>query len=247
MQNNIYTKIAFGVLFICLNAVAVFASDIELTNRVTRAATLAQLQLAENSYKVEISLHWKKEVTLGDMMLREPRRPAHKEQIMRTEQKETFCQGVLTNEGQQVLMPASCLREGKYKLDALTLQFQNGCRILKQGHEVILQGEIARLDVPANITAGLFAIPAETIPEGQGLQDWYGAEMTKHLRSFFHAKNVGPLGRTRLKISTAKQRTLQVGDALIYQGKVVALVKKVVPGYADRFGGVSESAFALIR
>ena len=69
---------------------------------------------------------------------------------------------------------------------------------------------------------------------------------TAHLHSFFLAHNVGPLSRTRPGL-TAGRRRLQVGDVLIYQGRVVALVKKVVSSYADGLGGVSERAFAVVR
>ncbi|MBR4683080.1 MAG: hypothetical protein IKP06_07295 [Elusimicrobiaceae bacterium] len=245
MQNNIYTKVLFGAVFICLNALAVFAGEAELTPRVARVA--AQAQLAENPYEVEISLHWKKEITLRDMMLRAPRRPARQEQVIKEKQKDTSCRGVLVHDGHYVLFPSVCVEEGKYQLDDLTLHFKNGRRIVIAGEKVKKSGEIIWLPVPADVTLGAPSVQTMPVAAGLSLQEAYGEEMTRHLRLFFHAKNVGPLGRTRIKMSAVERGILQVGDALIYQGKVVALVKKVVGSYTDRLGGVSESAFAVIR
>ncbi len=246
MQNNLYTKIALGVLFVGLQALAAFAAEPDIASKVARAAAAAELQRAENPYEVIVSLHWKKEVTLGDLMLRAPRRPARKDQVIQVKQKDTSCRGVLVKGGERVLMPSSCLNERKYQLNHLTLHFRNGRSVSKTAAQVQVKEEIAWVEVPVTLTAGAPSVVAAAVPAGQSLQAVYGAEMTSHLRSFFHAKKVGPLSRTRPGPTTGRG-LLQVGDALIYQGRVVALVKKVVSGYATTFGGVSESAFAVVR
>ena len=79
MKNNIYAKVILSALFVGLNALVAFAEVPDLESKVARAAAEAALQRGENPYEVAISLHWKKEVTLGDMMMRAPRRPARKD------------------------------------------------------------------------------------------------------------------------------------------------------------------------
>ena len=244
MQHNIYTKVALGALFICLQAGAVFAQHPDVKNNVTRAVAAAALQRAEAAYEVAVSLDWKKEVTLGDLMLRAPRRPARKEDVVYVKQKNTRCRGVLVENGTRVLMPAACLEERKYQLERIVLHFANGRQAVKNTQELQVNGDIVWAQVPAQLTAGLPSVAAATAPQGKRLQDIYGAEMSSHLRSFFHMKNVGPLSRTR---PGAGRSRLRVGDAVIYQGKVVALVKEVVGAYGTTFGGVSEKAFAIIR
>ena len=246
MKNNIYAKVILSALFVGLNALVAFAEVPDLESKVARAAAEAALQRGENPYEVAISLHWKKEVTLGDMMMRAPRRPARKEQVIQVKQKDTVCRGILAQQGSQVLMPAACLKEGKFQLDNFTLQFNNGQSAFKLPGDVEIKGEIAWVPVSTRLTAGSPSAAIANIPRGKTLQDNYGAEMTSHLRSFFHARNVRVLARTRPGMNVSRP-LLKVGDALIYQGKVVALVKKVVSSYSSSFGGVSESAFAVIR
>lgn len=245
MKNKSYVKIILPVLLLSVSGVS-WAAGPDLKTNVERAVVQVVLGQEAARYAVTVSLDWKKEVTMGDLMLRAPRRPARKDQVIQVKQKNTVCRGILANQGTRVLMPAVCLREGKYQLDKLTFIFQNGRSYSQSAQHVAVKEEVAWADVPAELTAGIPSATVSAVPQGQSLQDFYGAGMTSHLRSFFHAKKVTALSRTRPG-KPIRGPELQLGDALVYQGRVVALVKKVVSSYGNAFGGVSESAFAVLR
>ena len=223
----------------------VSASEQSLADRVARTVFTKAVQQTKNVYNVHILLRWKKEITLGDMMWRNPRRPARKEQVIKSKQAVTDCLGVLTNEGSRVLFPAVCLKKAGYELERIDLSFQNGSHISKSAQEIIFRGEIAQIEVSSQATAGLPYAVANEIPAGRSLQEFYGEEMTSYLHKFFHDRNIFSC-RVRRGFVSSRPR-LTVGEPLIYHGRVVALVKKEIDTYADGFGGVSESAFAIVR
>ena len=227
---------------ICMGGWA-FAQTDSLQHAVARTMFAAQQQI--QPYEVQMELEWDKDITLENLMLRAPRRPSRKEQVIYTKHKTTHCRGVLQGSGTQVLLPASCLEQGKYTLSRAWLFFQNMSTVLISPLSVQVEGEIARVEVPASATVGLLGLTAAPVPAGQSLQQAYGPDMTAHLQMFFREKAV-PSCRVRRGVNKRKP-TIRIGDALIYQGKVVALVKEEVSDYGGRFGGVSESAFAVIR
>lgn len=245
MKNKNYLIIILTV--VCMtSAIFSFAEPVDIQREIIRSLAQATLQSEEEPYTVSAWFEWEREVTLGDMMMRSPRRPARKEQVIHTKHKYTQCRGVLVDDGTRVLLPASCVQQGKYRLRQFSLHFSNNRTTFLGGENLQIGDEIAQVQVSHSVTEGVPSLSVGSVPGGRGLQESYGAEMTTQLYSFFHAHNVGPLRRTRPGV-TLGHGQLQVGDALIYQGRVVALVKKAVSSYADGFGGVSENAFAVIR
>ena len=244
MKNKSYTIVLALVMLAGFCAPAL-ASEQNLAERVARTVLTKAVQQTQNVYGVQISLHWEKEITLGDMMLRRPRRPARKEQVIKSKHTTTDCLGVLTDGGARVLFPSVCLQKNGYVLESMDLSFQNGSYVSKSAQEIVSRGEISQLEVPWQMTAGLPAAVVSTTPENKSLQAFYGEEMTSHLRTFFHDRNIFSCRVRRGLVSS--RPNLTIGEPLVYQGRVVALVKEEVSTYADGFGGVSESAFAIVR
>ena len=245
MKNKNYLMIILTAVCIS-SAVFSFAAPADTQRAVSRALMQNTLQNEEEPYTVLAWFDWEREVTVGDRMMRAPRRPAKKTQVIHTKHKYTQCRGVLVDDGTRVLLPASCVQKRKYRLRQFSLHFANNSTIFLGGENLQVGDEIAQVRVSRSTTKGVPSLSVGPVPGGQGLQEAYSPEMTAHLHSFFLAHNVGPLSRTRPGL-TAGRRRLQVGDALVYQGRVVALVKKVVSSYADGLGGVSERAFAVVR
>ena len=244
MKNKSYAIVMLLIILAGFCA-PVLASEQNLTERVAQTVFSKVAKQTGNIYRVHLSLHWKKDITLGDMMWRRPRRPARKEQVIKSKHTTTDCLGVLTDGGSRVLFPSVCLRKNGYVLESMDLSFQNGSYVSKSAQEIVSNGEIAQLKVPLQATAGLPSAAVSSTPAGKSLQAFYGEAMTSHLLAFFHDRNIFSCSVRRGLVSS--RPNLTIGEPLIYQGRVVALVKKEIDTYADGFGGVSESAFAIVR
>lgn len=243
MKNKSYAIALSGMILVGFYAPAL-ANAQNLTNRVSRII-FSKMEQQRETYHVHISLQWKKDITLGDLMWRNPRRPARKDQVVQSKRVFSDCLGVLTNEGTRVLFPAVCLQKDGYELESVELSFQNGSRVSKSAQEIISRGEISQTEVSLQTTQGLPSVEVGIVPQGKSLQEFFGDGMIAHLRTFFHGKNIFSCHVRRGLISS--RPNLTIGEPLIYQGRVVALVKKEIDTYADGFGGVSESAFAIVR
>lgn len=92
MKNKSYVKIILPVLLLSVSGVS-WAAGPDLKTNVERAVVQATLGQEAARYAVTVSLDWKKEVTMGDLMLRAPRRPARKDQVIQVKQKNTVCPG----------------------------------------------------------------------------------------------------------------------------------------------------------
>ena len=237
-----YTKLVLIVGLLSFGGGA-WAQQDTLAPAVARTVAAAQQQ--PQPYEVRLTLHWEKEVTMGNLMLRAPRRPARKEQVIYTKSKQTVCRGVLVRPQMQVLFPASCLEQKGYTLNRAVLDFQTGHTVLVSALSLQVKDEIAQFAMPANGLQNVPGVAVKTVPAGKSLQDAYGPDMTEHLRNFFHQKAVTSC---HVRRGVTKRRpTLRIGDAVIYQGNIVALVKQKVDNYGGTLGGVSEDAFAIIR
>ena len=227
--------------------ICAFAAESSLQRQVEQAARTAALDARPHAaYEVGVNLAWNKKVTLGDVMLRTPRRPAKKSMVLQEKQEQTQCNGVLVKQGQYVLAPASCFENGKFSLTQLTLHFANGSQAQVPVQALSVKGEVAWLQVPAQAAKQLPSLPVALTPGSQSLQEAHGDKMTSFLKQFFRHRRVVERRRSRPGKVYATPR-LRVGEPLVYQGQVVALVKQRVNSYGGAFGGVSEIAFAVVR
>ena len=74
-----------------------------------------------------------------------------------------------------------------------------------------------------------------------------GEDIENFLLSFFHSKGVPSHRRSRIG-GFSHHPTVKVGEPVLYQGKVIALVKQIPFTFRRGiFGGISESPFAIIH
>ncbi len=243
----IRTKISIYVVGAMLGAglaQVAWAAPSSLESKVARAVMAAQV-MAER-YMVTIKVQFKKQVALKDRMLRSPRRPANPNQVIAVSRVQTECLGVLVSQGTRVVLPEVCTVKGGYTLDKISLQFANGKEISVAPSEVSVKEDVAWLRVDTAQTKGLSYVTVKPVTSGKSLQEAFGDAMTQHLKQFFRARGVVQHRRCRPGLVYSEPR-LQLGEPLFYDGKLVALVKTRVRTYGGLLGGVSESAFAIIR
>ena len=216
-----------------------------LKNQVARAAALAEMN-QQGGYAVDVIAHFKKEKLLKDYMMRHPRRPAHARQVISVHVVQKKCVGTLVSNGTRVVTPEVCVSRDDYMLEKITVRFSNGQKMTLDASDVSVKEDVAWLRVDPIYTKEL--APANFLPvvEGKSLQDVFGTDMTDHLKRFFHVRGVAERRRCRVGSIYGRPR-LKVGEPLFYNGELVALVKQSVRTYGGLFGGVSESAFAIIR
>lgn len=243
MKKTYYIKV-FVSLLLATVPLGTFAQRAAFTPALDRAAAQAK-QLSDST--VQVMLDWHKEVKMSDVMFRRPR---VKDSVISVKRKQTYCKGTLLQDGEHVLIPAVCAHKNKYHLDQVTLKFANG--YVAQGSAQVLRTkeDIAVITVNAQATQGLRGLPVAAIPSGQTLQETFGESMKDWLLQFFHRKGIPSRSRRcgRHRYRTRSNPSLQVGDPVIYNGKLVALVQKIPHVYRDNvFGGVTEKYLALVR
>lgn len=243
MKKTYYIKAVVSVLFAVV-PLGAFAQRADLSPALDRAAAQAK-QLSDAA--VQVVLDWHKEVKMSDVMFRRPR---VKDSVISVKRKQTHCKGTLLQDGEHVLIPSVCAHKNKYHLDQVTLKFANG--YVAQGSAQVLstKEDITVITVDAQATQGLRGLPVASIPYGQTLQETFGKSMTNWLLQFFHRKGI-PSRSCRCGLHRYRTRSnpsLQVGDPVIYNGKLIALVQKIPHVYRDNvFGGVTEKYLALVR
>ena len=237
-----YTKLLLAVLLVSLWA-TVFAQNSRLETNLQRAVATIQNQ-REASVLVTAVLH--KPVKMADVMCRPTR--GCKNQVISYEQKTNTCRGTLSQSGKRVYMTADCVAADDYTLSSISLKFANGKVAKGTRNAVVVQEDAAYALVKENVTRGLRGLAFEAIPQGQSLQETFGEKMTHFLANFFRQKGVSSRRMCRIGGSFGREDiTLRVGDPVIYQGKVVALVKEVPSRLLRHSDKVSEHALAVIR
>lgn len=244
MKYTTYLKLLLGALLISM-PLATFA---QLSTRVERAVNTAQVQAQQlQGAAVTVTATLKKPVKMSDVMMRRPR---CKDQIISYETKTNTCRGTLEQGGRRVYLTADCISKKDYTLFSVKLQFANGKVAVGNKNSVAVKEDIAYVAVKEDVTRGLHGLAFSKIPQGQSLQKTFGAQIEDFLLSFFRQQGVPSRGRCRIgggALCHAK-KTVKVGDPVVYQGKVIALVRQI-PSFFRRglFGGVSESPLAIIR
>lgn len=230
-------KIVFSVLCLLLGVSAFAQSEVTLKRNITRAVN-------ENNSEVALTVKWKKAVRMRDVMSRPPRMGANGNMVIRYDTKTTSCNGILTNTG-YVATPAVCVQDDDFTLAEITLQFANGQRGTGHGQSFSVKEDVAYIRVRAELTRGLTGVPLAKIPTGQSLHETFGSQMTSFLVNFFNKRGIHARF-CRIGHSSVKP-DLHVGDAVILDGKLVALVKEVPSVYrANIFGKAPEFPLAII-
>ena len=243
MKYKTYLKLMLGAFLISM-PLATFA---QLSTHVERVVTTAQIQTQQlQQAAVTVTATLKKPVKMSDMMCRPVR--GCKDQIISYETKTNICRGTLERGGQRVYITADCVRKKDYTLSAVKLQFANGKVATGTGRAVSIKEDVAYVAVKEDVTRGLQGLAFSKIPQGQSLQKTFGDQIEDFLLSFFRQKGVPSRGRCRIGSSLSRASTVNVGEPVIYQGKVIALVRQI-PSFFRRglLGGVSESPLAIIR
>jgi len=218
----------------------------ELKTQLSRTVAQETLKKSLKGYEAHITVLFEKKVLLKDAMLRPVRHPADGNQVLSVDKTEKQCLGVLVSKGAQVIVPAVCLEQKEYQPKRILMHFKRGEEVAVQADRAVIQGDIAWINVNANLTKqNPYTVFVRTA-QGQTLQDKFGTPMTEHLKRFFRERGVVE-HRDLRPGKTYGQTRLRVGEPLFYQGKLVALVKERVNTYGGLLGGVSESALAVIR
>ena len=140
------------------------------------------------------------------------------------------------------------MNEKDYTISSVKLKFSNGKLAAGTGRAVFIKEDVAYIAVKEDVTRGLHGLAFSKIPQGQSLQKTFGAQIEDFLLSFFHQKGVPSRGRCRIGGSSSHGTTVKVGEPVIYQGKVIALVRQIPTVFRRGiFGGVSENPLAIIR
>lgn len=171
----------------------------------------------------------------------------------------TQCKGILL-EDSRVATPEVCTRKKGWRLSKVNLAFANTAKIDLPSSAIEVVEDMAYIRAGTSVTAGLQGMPFSPIPKGETLLTYFGEEnISPDLLSFLSSKGVikcyggshagclwrkhGP--RRSLRHAHVHHRSrLELGDAFVYKGRVVALVKKKISRYYMR---PTQDIFALFR
>lgn len=217
-----------------------------VASAVARAAAHAGLHFSSASYVVHVTAHFKKESSVQDYMFRPVRRPANPKQVISVEESQKTCQGVVVSQGARVIVPEVCVNKSDYELDRIVIRLATDKTFKVSPQNVAVKEDIAWITVNPAQTKSVPYVAFTPVATGKSLQDVFGAGMTEHLKRFFRERGVVEHRTCRVGMTYSESR-LQVGEPLFYKGKLVALVKTRTKTYGGVFGGVSESALAIIR
>ncbi len=244
MKYTTYLKLVLGAFLISM-PLATFA---QLSARVERVASSAQAQAQQlQEAYVTVTATLKKPVKMSNVMCRPVR--GCKDQVISYETKINTCRGTLEQSGQRVYVIADCVSRKDYTLSSVKLQFSNGKVAAGTGRAVSIKEDVAYVAVKEDVTRGLHGLAFSKIPQGQSLQKTFGDEIEDFLLSFFRQRGVPSRGRCRIGgKSSGHSNTVKIGEPVIYQGRVIALVRQI-PSFFRRgiWGGVSETPLAIIR
>ena len=96
--------------------------------------------LAKITVQVKVTLA--KPVYMSDVMFRRPRGA---NVVIRTDYKEQTCTGRLSAQETHVYVPLSCVQDGKYKAEEISLTFADGRRVKKSAQALHLHKNSAHI------------------------------------------------------------------------------------------------------
>ena len=219
------------------------ASSVE--THVQRSAYAAQ-QAA--SSKVSLRFMWSKPVHISDVI---NRRPRGKDVVVRVDQATATCMGTVSNEG-RVYFVADCLEQDGFEFEHLQkvlVTLSNGVQVegRQNNIEIPQDSDVAWILITKATLRGLMPLSVRHTPQGKSLQEAYGEAITQKLKDFFHSKRIAANHRSCRIGGHVSSPKVSVGDPVIIDGKLVALMKSIPHSYRGIWGGVSESSLAIIR
>ncbi|MBR2081702.1 MAG: hypothetical protein IJ876_01630 [Elusimicrobiaceae bacterium] len=229
------------VVFLC--AVGTFAQNNSLNNQVERAvATAANL----SAVKASVTFSWEKPVRISDVMCRRPR---CEDVVIRWDHATTTCTGTFSDEN-KVYFVANCLEPSSFELEHLKevkVTLSNGVEVFGGKNTVGRYNDIAWINISPNATRGLAGLAVYHTRKGSSLQDAHGSSMTQKLKQYFQSKHIPARSRSCRIGYVPHTSKMSVGDPVVIDGKLMALVKNVPTSYEGFFGGVSENSLAVIH
>lgn len=220
-----------------------------LTRTLPSVARKIVQQVHLEKATVSITFHWIKPTTIRETEIYPSRGGIHKsrEKII-TKTKTTQCKGVLLENG-RVATPKVCAHKKGWELEKLTLTFFDKTNLEKEADELEIIEDIGYIDVADFKKENLIGLPFSTIPAGKNLWEHFGEEnIGPALDSFLSSKGVIKahyFGGKRYRMYVKRHLSrIGLGEAFIYKGHVVALVKKKINYYYVTPG---KNTFALFR
>ena len=227
-----------GTFLLCNGVQAENITSAQIERNLNQAVLLDQA-------RVQIATDWEKEVHMRDLMARPPRMGAGNP-VIEVKHTTKNCQGVLLAGNEYVAVPAVCLKNGNFSLKQVRLSFANGRQATGKQGSVSIQGDIGYIRLGKQIAQGLRGLPVKIVKNG-GLQETFGSNMTFALHRFFTSFGVAFKNRVCRVGKQSPRSRLTVGEPVLFEGKLVALVKEVPSRYGTLSGDVSESSLALFR
>ncbi len=198
---------------------------------------------------VTITFTWVKSSASREFAPYPSRGAIHKSQEGTTvKTKSTQCKGILL-ENDKVATPEVCTRQKGWQLDKMTLAFADGTETEKNADALEIAQDIVYIGVADVTGKGVRGLPFSLIPADKNILTYFNDDQIEEaLTSFLLSKGVLKRAyfgskRYRSKIRRHLSR-IELGDAFVYQGRVVALVKKKVNWYSAL---PAEHALALFR
>lgn len=236
-MKNLYQNLFTAALV--LAALPAFCQQ-DLQKKVERTASQARLARAA---RVELNFEWKKQEYL------ERRVRFHPGKKIRVpypaEYKSTRCIGVLLNNS-RVATPSSCTEYKKgFELQQIMLTFSNGKQAVGSSSNIRVNGEIAQITVTPSATQGLVGLEPAHIAKDRSLQDVYGEKFASGLQQFLLGKGIVSPRAARLG---HHKTSLEKGEPLIWNGKLVALFNRVPKRLpVSLFGQISEDFLSVFH
>lgn len=209
---------------------------------------IAQQERLERA-TVSITFHWIKPTTVRQTAIYPSRGGIHKsKEVSITKTKTTQCKGILLENG-SVATPKVCADKKGWELEKLILTFFDKTDLEKEADELKIIEDIGYINVADFKKENLMGLPFYSVPAGKNLWEHFGEEnIGPALDSFLSSKGVIKahyFGGKRYQMQIKRHLSrLGLGDAFIYNGRVVALVKKKVNYYYVTPG---KNIFALFR
>ena len=135
-----------------------------------------------------------------------------------------------------------CTEKNDFKFQKFLVKLANGKMAEGTTESLFIKGDIAYLRINTELTQGLQGVELETVDAGVSLADKIGS---RTLISFLESKGIP--AKRHYRIGKYRASQLKVGDGLLYNGKLVALVQRIPTHYLTVFGRETEDFLAIIR
>ncbi len=197
--------VALALVMTISMTVAAFAQT-AFEQEVDRAIAQAQQKQQQQNAVVNVSVYW------TDANLNQADQYIKKQ-----------CKGVLAQDG-QVLFPAVCLKNASRSLKEVGFTFANGKIQPVAVNEITTNGDMALVTANPQAVQDLQGLPVQALPEGRLMRAFF--------KQFLLNKGVLPAQYRDSDHAFAgayayREASIHVGEPVIYEGKVIALVKEV--------------------